>query len=366
VDSIKPLMSLVDTLHLGLYLNAFKLTEEEFKELESAKQWMRENALSERLIDFRGKLFHITGAKKIYAYVLYNDDLTVKIARKLSGGAYPEVFIEFRSRLLLAGLQDAYNAVMEWVGKWADVKCEKVSRADLTTDFEGVLNISINNVVMRCRKNAEHYDSVEVHRNGRRLTGYAFGAGDLMLRIYDKTREIEEKKKDYVKAEWLKKGWDEQKPVWRIEGQLRRHLLKEFNVESVTDLMSNAPDIWRYITSEWFTVRKPSETDTTRSRWAFSEMWEVVRNSFHNFGNLSGVVREKIKQVSLRNIMPQVAGLLTSCYALIDRDSLKFKEVLGMVGRYYRSRGLRMKQVIQDKKRAYALFEESLKALQGG
>ena len=134
-------MSLVDTLHMGFYLSSINLTEDDFKYLEESKQLAKESGIKGAgdLIEFKGKYWHITSARKIYAYVLYNDDVTIKIARKLSGGVYPEIFVEFRSRLLLGGLKDAYLLIRQWVEKWAVIGSEKVSRADLATDFQGSL-----------------------------------------------------------------------------------------------------------------------------------------------------------------------------------------------------------------------------------
>ena len=140
-NDVKPLMSLVDTLHMGFYLSSINLTEDDFKYLEESKQLAKESGIKGAgdLIEFKGKYWHITSARKIYAYVLYNDDVTIKIARKLSGGVYPEIFVEFRSRLLLGGLKDAYLLIRQWVEKWAVIGSEKVSRADLATDFQGSL-----------------------------------------------------------------------------------------------------------------------------------------------------------------------------------------------------------------------------------
>ena len=131
-------MSLIDTLHLGFYLSEIKLTDDDFKRLDEGKQLARESGVNEPdLFEFKGKLWHITSNRKLYAYVLYNDDVTIKIARKLSGGAYPEIFVEFRSRLsLAAGLLDAYFIIREWIEKWAVISSEKVSRVDIGNGLE--------------------------------------------------------------------------------------------------------------------------------------------------------------------------------------------------------------------------------------
>jgi len=358
MDSIKALMSIIDTIHMGFYPSEFKLTEDDFKYLEEQKQLSKESGFSGNdLIEFKGKYWHITSARKIYAYVLYNDDATIKIARKLSGGAYPEIFVEFRSRLLLGGLTDAYLIIREWIEKWAVISSEKVSRADLTTDFQGDLRLDMDNVVMRCRKNDTNFESL--HREGRRITGYTFGSGELMLRIYDKTQELKKKGKQYILAEWEKHGWDKESEVWRVEYQMRREVLKQFKIETLQDLRTKAPDMWNYLTKEWFTVRQPSVTDSTRSRWSYTELWETVQESFKSFGELSGVVREKIKQVTLEKLVPQMSGLVTSCMALMVKKRIDIRELLKIIENDCDRKGKTIETVVRSKLRRYALFEES-------
>lgn len=343
---------------MGFYLSESKLTEEDFKYLDECKQRTKEEGVKacNDLIEFKGKHWHIASARKIYAYVLYNDDVTIKIARKLSNGVYPEIFVEFRSRFLMGGLKDAYALIREWIEKWAVISAEKISRADLATDFQGNLIIDMENVVMRCRNNVTHF---EEYREGRKITGYTFGSGAILLRIYDKSHEIEKKGKQYMKAEWKKQGWDETSPVWRIEYQLRRDILKEFQIETFQELLDIAPDMWNYLTEEWFSIRQPSETDTTRSRWQLSGLWQTVHESLRSFGQLTGVVREKIKQVNIDQLVPQMAGLLTSFSALLQLDNIDLTKVMWSIARHYRKKGKTIQGVIEGKFKQYALFEES-------
>lgn len=359
-----PILTLIDTLHLGLYLKAFKLTEDDFKYLDNCKKKARESDFENNadLVEFKGKFFRITSARKIYAYVLYNDDLTVKIARKISNGVYPEIFIEFRSRLLLGGLMDAYRAVIEWIETWAEISIEKVSRADIAQDLQGVIEIDSEKMVMRCRNNHVHCD---VHRSGRKITGYTFGSGDLILRIYDKTEEIKVSGKAYMKDEWLKQGWDGVTPIWRVEAQLRRKVIKEFKANKVDELKKNAPDIWKYVTGEWFTVREISQSDKTRSRWQLSSMWKVINESFKNLGMLTGIVRERIKDVTLEKLIPQLSGSFTSTLALLKKARLPMSEFMQIIERNYRRKNKTVREVVEEKVKKYCLYEEAYSGLEG-
>ena len=358
---VKPLVSLCDTLHLGLYVDSFKITDEDYLRLDEAKKRSQEKTVLDReeIIDFHGKFFRVTGARQHYRWVLINDDLTVKIAKAVSG-AFPEIFIEYRSRLLMAGLRDAHAAVREWVGKWACIRSEKVSRADLALDIQGDLKIDLDHVVMRCRTNVEHGERFEVYREGRKITGYTFGAGALMLRIYDKTVEIGKSHKEYMHAEWEKQGWDGISKVWRVEGQLRREVLKEFHIEAVRDLIEKSADIWRYLTGEWFTVRTPSVNDQTRSRWSLSDVWKIIHGSFKEFGELTGVVRERIKDTKIAHIVPQLLGLLTTWAALSEKGVFDFEAFGSVINTYCAGKGKTLRAIVADKMRRFALFEETV------
>jgi hypothetical protein len=74
-----------------------------------------------------------------------------------------------------------------------------------------------------------------------------FGKGDLMLRIYNKTKEISEnKKKGFIQVlNWQHNPkFDIDLPVWRIEGQIRREKLKHLCVnEKFTNIYGDEIDI---------------------------------------------------------------------------------------------------------------------------
>ena len=109
MQRLKPLLALVDSLNIGFYLKEYKLKDNDFAYLDNLKQIARDEGFSAlEPFEFKEKILtHITSAKSHYAYVLINNDITVKIARKLSDGNFPEIYVEYCSRLLLGGLKDA-------------------------------------------------------------------------------------------------------------------------------------------------------------------------------------------------------------------------------------------------------------------
>ncbi len=76
---------------------------------------------------------------------------------------------------------------------------------------------------------------------GRTFCGFTFGHGDVVGRIYDKTRLIRKRQESWPEEVW--QGRDPERPVWRIEFQFRRGALRDFRiggdrVHSVADALA--------------------------------------------------------------------------------------------------------------------------------
>lgn len=100
----------------------------------------------------------------------------------------------------------------------APYRPEKLSRVDFTFDYQiNALDFDEDSFVTLASKNAQF-------REERRLQTFRFGAGDLLLRIYDKCDEIKEQS-DKV---WFYRLWGVTDNVWRIEWQTRKEILKRF------------------------------------------------------------------------------------------------------------------------------------------
>lgn len=110
-----------------------------------------------------------------------------------------------------------------------------------------------------------------------RLSGYTFGrGGELSARLYDKTLEITQSHKDYLKAIWSEHGWNGTDQVWRLEFQFRRSVLKELGVGYTRDLKANLGGLWRYACENWLRMVELCGSDQTRSRWPTHPLWTVL------------------------------------------------------------------------------------------
>jgi hypothetical protein len=194
-----------------------------------------------------------------------------------------------------------------------------VSRIDLYADMQGwALDVDdLGRFVCLGRKRrghleAEHADQEQVHTVGRRLTGFVFGRGDLLCRIYDKTEEIKRRG-----SSWLPDLWGERSaehPVWRVELQVRRAVLVEFGLRSMAEAMAGVQDLWRYGTETWLTYRQPNG-DARARRWPVDPVWRAVQ-AVTLSPEVCGVVRRRIQQVTEERLVQGLQGYLTALAAL--------------------------------------------------
>ena len=149
----------------------------------------------------------------------------------------PVMKVEFRaSYLARVGHSSAMNFILKLIEHHVlSNYIAKISELHLATDIQGYNfdMLDFHRFKTRKRKNSIHDekrdDTNTFYYQGRKFTGFTFGQGDEMLRIYNKTVEI---KKNPDKAFIKHFAWennpdyDEEKEVWRIEIQYRREKLK--------------------------------------------------------------------------------------------------------------------------------------------
>lgn len=146
-------------------------------------------------------------------------------------------------------------------------------------------------------------------------TGIEFGKGDIMLRIYDKALELKRNatKASVFAAVWQQETFDEQ-PVTRIEYQLRRPVLRELRINTLSDLHQGRSGVWRYLTQDWtrFTIEEPDRRNRHQDRAILHPWWKEVQQA--DFQALLVEVR-RVKLEPARNVttlMSMVLGALMS------------------------------------------------------
>jgi hypothetical protein len=213
-----------------------------------------------------------------------------------------------------------------------------VSRIDLYADVQGLSLdlVDLRRFVGYGRHRRGFDDRQEAFTAGHRLTGFMFGRDALVARIYDKTVEIQRRG-----LSWLPDLWGievEGRPVWRIEFQYRRKVLREFGLREVDETLDSLQDLWRYATGSWLSLRVPNGHSVQR-RWPVDPLWEEVR-SIQVAPGTTGVVRRRIEQATLERIVQGLWGYVTSLAALRELRELEaaVNEVRCQVERYIAAR----------------------------
>lgn len=300
-DGVKVLLSGIDTLHLH---TVAKLDPKWEVELEAKKREAiacRDSKETQPGVRVGGVVFHVRpNATRHGPYLLENDGLVVTVNPEPMANM-ATVRVELRSTALwslgyLAAGERAEAVMRELIAPGQALRCT-VSRLDVTADFTGWLPEEW--FPGECVSRA---GNLETHHFRRKLTGWRWGAGGAVVcRLYDKVREITVKadgKEKWLPPMWKRKGWDGTAPVWRLEFQLRREVLREFfdaellretfkgGDESsgfVADLWSTAQlhvaEVWRALLIDWLSWRAP-RTATERKR--LHPVWKVLCDADFN------------------------------------------------------------------------------------
>jgi hypothetical protein len=161
------------------------------------------------------------------------------------------------------------------------------------------------------------------------VSGFSFGNGSIVARVYDKTSEIKKHKKDYMYELW--DGVEKGETVWRVEFQLRREMLNECSVESFDSFADKSGSIWKYLTEDWLSMREfDNENTTRRTPTAF---WENVQGVSSFKGQVSGKVRETRRKASITHLIKMIKGCITSIGAILslEKSLVTLEWLLGWV-----------------------------------
>ncbi len=317
-----PLIAGIDTVEIGYCVSDYDITSEEWLEIKMAKARAQSTLYTKGTgINFKGYNFLVlrySGGGR-YKYVLVNDDLNIRIRDDAqSGRHFPEMQVRFSSALLWRhGWESAIKKVDEWIRSFAVIVETKITRLDVMVDIMGelpVLTQQLEEAVTRTRGKGD-FSVCERYSEGWKQTGYRIGQKEILCRIYDKSREIMKTNKKWFESLWDTHGWVKENPVTRIEFQCRRKVLREININNIDDLFQNVPDLWKYLTNEWLTIRL-IESNTRRTRWELSDFWKSVQSAVNFFGEVKGVSRIKQLRAKGKNLEPNARGYTLNLIAL--------------------------------------------------
>lgn len=313
------LTSGVDTLDYGLYVdfadcdNVKDKLENGKKEAQSSKDgkviWINESDLN--------YLIHDKG-KRNYAYHISNHLAHIWFNASGEATHIPNVTVSIGSEAIW---KNGYMAVAEQIDALmtfltGKVCQTKLSRLDLCMDFklpEGfTLDFIKSHAVCRAKK-TNHYENNSV------LETYYHGTktAPLQLRIYNKSKDCHVKNKLWFFDLW---GISLDSEVWRIEFQLRREKLKELELNTFVDLENKQAALWKYLTSEWFSLRIPDNEKTERR--AIHPFWQDVIDCSAEFGEINELARRRSQCSMLpqQKLVARVISTVDTLAALNDCD----------------------------------------------
>ncbi len=329
VPMLRPLIVGIDTLEVGYCIGEYRLSQDEWEMINNAKEVAQSTRFDKSQgVTFRGIELNVhRGGIQRHKYILSNEDIQLNISPEATGGMdYPEIKVVFRSEFLWRhGWQNAVKRLDAFIRGWAVVSEVKVSRIDITGDFATPLPIlwpDLREVVTRARNRGERGElnmDYQQHSDAKRQNTYTFGSGVLQLRIYNKTLEIKSSNKQWFESLWSDGGWQKGEMVTRVEFQCRRKIVRQMQIETLEDLYVQVPNLWRYLTCEWLTIRDPSN-DSRRTRWPISEFWRAVQQAGTAFGECTGVSRLKQMRPKFHRQERLARGILISMAALSSKS----------------------------------------------
>lgn len=212
-----------------------------------------------------------------------------------------------------------------------------VSRVDPCLDIVGVTPVEFERLVEdHCIRRCRHYTP---HHFGKRVTNVEFGTRrHLMLRMYDKKREVIQDRPDELKLEVMKEvRWGGKIPdkATRVEWQVMREVLRNVGLTSFEEVFNGLDKILDFVTSEWlrFTAEPVDRRHTDRAV-EVHPLWKlVIEMASSVYGPVAGKFDgwRKPRQAEAEPLKKQAVGCLSSYWAMkgfLPRDKRELMQAL--------------------------------------
>lgn len=278
-----------------------------------------------------------TGAR-MFAYRLKCGDVTVLLSSRGSNSNVPSARLEIGSLTAQTDLQATFRGIKAYLPRvGGKIVKEQVSEVHLAVDFIGLAigDLDLDN---RHRWISRAIDWTPYYSHWQ-LTGVSVGKGDIMLRCYDKVRELREAthKQTVFASLWSVEHFDDF-PVTRVEYQLRRPVLKDFKgldcANGLTlpeELLCALASLWRYCTEDWtrFMATMVDRANRHQDRGCLAAFWEAVKGVV--WSNIFSVLRERPEMhKDLVKLRKQVLGGMMSVIAFFQHDIYDFHEIIAL------------------------------------
>lgn len=165
---------------------------------------------------------------------------------------------------------------------------------------------------------------------GRQWSGFVFGRGPLMARVYSKSVEASVRPSTrYLLAMYREELGDELREVVRVEFQLTTEALREMVVQGdgvdIRDwdtFLWALPSVWRYLTGSWLVLRDREKVDSYgRLRDVpVDPVWVRVQGAFGEGGDRRKLVRDRVfRRVDPLALAKQAMGAFLTALGAVNR-----------------------------------------------
>ncbi|OMG54701.1 hypothetical protein BJN45_05685 [Azonexus hydrophilus] len=271
-----------DTIECAYYLAALSDCSLDFTRLTVEKESLRLAKIRHpKAIKLGSETFllasHGTGSG--YPFLIENDAFSIQFGEFNK----PNFFVTYRSFALWQyGASALHRRFLDWAASvgYTTFMPEHLSRVDFTFDYQiPAIDFNEDNFVSATTKDKQF-------RKNRKVQTFGFGEGDVVLRVYNKVDEIQEKSA----KTWFFDLWQCSENVWRIEWQIRKAWLRTFGIQTFADLEERQGDLLRVLVHDHTTLRIQTD-DSNRSRWPVHPVWADLQERVRQMAGL-GVVRE--------------------------------------------------------------------------
>lgn len=332
----------IDTIYINYHIS-FDAKESIFSALAELKAWLQSGTDQEAHFKFgRTNLFSFnlqrTGTK-IFSYILKSGDITLYLSPRSHTGSIPNAALHVGSISSQQGLTDTVKAFKNWVNHHLGVIFqESISRIDICADIKQDI---AGTGIEQCERHICQSRHAGGFYSDRKLTGVQVGKQNVVLRVYDKVLEMQQKKA-HEKQCFFNKLWNGYDgPITRVEYQLRREVIKDMFPEnsSYRVVSEKIEEMWEYLTHKWF---RQSEGEVDRvnkhqSRCEVSSFWAIVqdaskkkvepmqrnRKQLHiNIPALKKMVRGCMVTIAagMGHAVDDFFGIMSTCRDLIEQE----------------------------------------------
>ena len=211
IIDLRPVLFGHDTVECAYFLHAPPGgCQLNFQQLAVEKEALRQSKSKDpKVVTLGGIDFFLYshGTGRGYPFLIKNEDFTIEFGEFND----PSFFVSFRSMALWReGAFNLHQRFMAWVTGLGlePYRMESLSRVDFTFDYYlPVMDFDENSLVSLFANDSKY-------RKDSKTRGFVFGSGTpVLLRIYDKVREIEEQSQ----KTWFYPLWGMDKDVSRVD-----------------------------------------------------------------------------------------------------------------------------------------------------